>query len=89
MTKQMEYIPDIYKQYYLNLTAAIYEEDCNSSRELEDEELEEQSTSSGKNKNAKKATRRKQVKSSVIRGSLVCPNNHVAQNMYNAQINKE
>jgi hypothetical protein len=67
----------------------IYEEDCNSSRELEAEELEEQSTSSGKNNDAKKATRRKKVKSSVIRGSLVGPNNHVAQSVYNAQINKE
>jgi chromatin remodeling complex protein RSC6 len=66
--KQMEFIPDIYKQFYLNITATNDEEDCISSRELEDEELEEPSTSSGKNKDAKKATRHKKEKSSVIRG---------------------
>ena len=46
IAKQMEYIPDIYKQFYLKITATNDGEDCNSSGELEDEELEEPSTNS-------------------------------------------
>ena len=66
--KQMEFIPDIYRQFYLIITATNNEEDYISSMELEDEELEESSTSFEKNKDAKKATKHKKEKSSVIRG---------------------
>jgi hypothetical protein len=87
--KQMEYIPDIYKEFYLNLAATNDEGDCNSSRELGDEELEDPRASSGQNKKAEKAARGKKMKGSVIRGSSPGPNSHVAQNVHNAQVNVE